>query len=315
MIQHESRRENGDLRFIGRRIHKRFWPGPIAIALIAWSAACRPADQRQPTTAPSTPARIISVSPDATEMIGALGRADRLVAVSTFCLWPPEIKQLPRIGGLFDANPEMILKLQPDLIILRGANSSIERLATDRHIALYHDRTDRFDDIYATLDELAGLLDCRPRAAAVRRDMESTLQRIKLAVAGKPRPRVLMTLARRPDALGDIMTANRHTFVHEMIVAAGGENAFADLSMEYPRLSAEAILAAKPDVIIEAMPENKEVTERSARELWAKIGPIPAVENGRVHVLTDENCLIPSPRIVAVIAKIAKLLHPEANLD
>jgi iron complex transport system substrate-binding protein len=216
---------------------------------------------------------------------------------------------------LFDANPEMILKLQPDLIILRGANSSIERLAEDRHIALFRDRTDKMEDIYATLDELGRLLDCRDQANAVHDRMQKRLQEIRQAVAGKPRPRVLMTLARRPEALGDIMTANRNTFVNEMITAAGGENPFANLSMEYPRLSAEAILAAAPDVIIEAMPENSGAKEDSARALWAALGPIPAVRDHRIYILTDENCLIPSPRIVEIVAKIARLLHPEVRID
>ena len=278
-----------------------------------FAPGCR--QEARPTSTASIPERIVSVSPDATEIIGALGQAKRLVAVSTFCLWPPEVKKLPRIGGLFDANPEMILKLQPDLIILRGANSSIERLAQDRHIALYHDRTDRFEDIYTTLDDLGHMLDCRENAKAVRDGMENRLKQIRQAVANTPRPRVLMTLARRPDALGDIMTASRNTFVHEMITAAGGENAFTNLSMDYPRLSAEAILAAAPDVIIEAMPENSEAKVEFARALWAGLGPIPAVRNNHIFILSDENCLIPSPRIVEIVAKIARLLHPESKID
>ncbi|HUN80585.1 MAG TPA: helical backbone metal receptor [Phycisphaerae bacterium] len=281
---------------------------------LAGSPACKPAQESQASSNPAGYRRVVSVSPDATEIIGALGQADKLVAVSTFCLWPPEVKALPRVGGLFDANAEAILNLRPDLIILRGSNNSVERLAQDRHITLFRDQTERFRDIYSTIENLSGLLDCRTRGLEVRQEMEASLRKIRESVGSYPRPKVLMTLARRPDTLGDIMTANRNTFVHEMIVAAGGENAFAGLSMDYPRLSAEAILAARPDVIIEAMPENPQSSETQARALWSKLGPIPAVENQRVHILTDENCLIPSPRIVKVVAKIAHLLHPEARL-
>jgi len=281
---------------------------------LAGSPACKPAQESQASSNPAGYRRVVSVSPDATEIIGALGQADKLVAVSTFCLWPPEVKALPRVGGLFDANAEAILNLRPDLIILRGSNNSVERLAQDRHITLFRDQTERFRDIYSTIENLSALLDCRTRGREVRQEMEASLRKIRESVGSYPRPKVLMTLARRPDTLGDIMTANRNTFVHEMIVAAGGENAFAGLSMDYPRLSAEAILAARPDVIIEAMPENPQSSETQARALWSKLGPIPAVENQRVHILTDENCLIPSPRIVKVVAKIAHLLHPEARL-
>lgn len=291
----------------------------LAVQIMIMSAlggglACRPTQGSQAASAPVGFRRVVSISPDATEIIGSLGQADKLVAVSTFCLWPPEVKTLPRVGGLFDANAEAILNLRPDLIILRGGNTAVERLANDRHITLFRDRTERFADIYSTIEDLSGLLDCRPRGREVRQEMEAALRQISNSVARSPRPKVLMTLARRPDTLGDIMTANRNTFVNEMIVAAGGENAFAGMSMDYPRLSAEAILAAKPDVIIEAMPESPDSNVAQASALWARLGPIPAVENRRVHILTDENCLVPSPRIVKIVGKIARLLHPEARI-
>jgi iron complex transport system substrate-binding protein len=289
----------------------------MAVVLgIALQCGCRTESRRPATTQPA-PQRIISISPNATEMIAELGQVRRLVAVCSFCVRPPEVKNLPRIGGLFDANAETIVKLQPDLIILRGSNKAVEQASSVGGIRLFRDRTERFDDIYKTLDELAALLDCADQAVAVRRNMEHRLKQIEKAVAGRPRPRVLMTLARRPDALGEVMTGNKATFIHEIIVRAGGENAFADMSLDYPRIGPEAVLAARPEVIIEAMPETppSPTLESSLREQWRKLGPIPAVQNNRVYVMTDENCLIPSPRIVDIIAKFARMLHPEATLD
>lgn len=278
-------------------------------------AGCRSESSRPSTTTQPVPQRIISISPDATEMIGSLGQARRIVAVCTFCVWPAEVKTLPRIGGLFDANAETILKLQPDLIILRGANKAVEQVCGEGRIRLYRDRTERFDDICKTLGELGDLLDCRDQAAAVERRMKARLDQISKAVAGRPRPKVLMTLSRRPDSLGEVMTGSRSTFVHEIIVRAGGENAFADMSLDYPRVGPEAVLAARPDVIIEAMPETpaSPTLEASLREQWRRLGPIPAVQTNRIYLLTDDHCLIPSPRIVEIIAKIARLLHPEAE--
>jgi iron complex transport system substrate-binding protein len=145
--------------------------------------------------------------------------------------------------------------------------------------------------------------------------MRSGLQRISTAVAGRPRPRVFITVARQPGSLANILTASRGTFVHEIIEYAGGENVFADLAMAYPQVSLEAILAAQPDVIIEAMPEIEptEALAASVRELWAKLGPLPAVKNNRVYLLTEPNALTPSPRVVEVVGHVARWLHPEVE--
>ncbi|MEK6644391.1 MAG: helical backbone metal receptor [Planctomycetota bacterium] len=291
--------------------------GSLASLSLLVVSACNPSTPAPPATSQPVPTRIISIAPNATEIIASLGAAKRLVGVSSFCLWPPEIKTLPRIGGLFDASAEAILKLQPDLIVLRGTNRAVEQLSREGGIRLYRDHTERFDDIYRTADELAGILGCPEKSAEVRATMRKRLDEIGRAVAGKSRPRVLMTLARRPDALGEIMTGSKLTFINDLITYAGGENVFAEMSLDYPRVSPEAVLAAKPDVILEAMPETPESTEllRSVNEQWARVGPIPAVRNHRIHILHDENCLIPSPRIVEVIAKIARLLHPEADIE
>lgn len=288
---------------------------PRAILVVLALSGCRPA--APPTSRPATPERIITLAPNATEIIGSLGQTRRLVGVSDFCIWPPEVRSLPRIGGLFDPKLEEILRLRPDLVILRGRNQSVEQLCADNGIQVMLDRTESFADIYRTLHDLGKLLACEPAAADVERDMKHRLDAIAKAVSGKPRPRVFMTLARNPDSLSSIMTGTRGTFIDEMINLAGGENVFANLAMAYPTVSTESILLARPDVIIDAMPEEKMTPEKESRirEDWKSLGPTPAARDGRIHILSDENCYIPSPRIVEVIAKLARLVHPEAQID
>lgn len=280
-------------------------------------ASCRPVESRSVSSAPSAPRRIISISPNSTEIIAALGAADRLVAVSDFCVWPESIKKLPRVGGLFDVNLEAILRLHPDLIVLRGRHNGVEQLCASGGIRLFRDRTESLADIFATLGELGEVLDCRAQAATAQRAMRDRLSAIAKAVEGRPRPRVLMTLARNADAISSVMVGGKGTFVDDMITAAGGQNVFGDLSAAYPSVAQEAILVARPEVIIDAMPEVKPTAEleAKARRQWRELGPLPAVESGRVFLLCDENATIPSPRIVNVIAKLAKLFHPEAVID
>lgn len=303
-----------------------------AFLLLAMAPAC----DRSPTVAPSTsqatavvnstsqPAsdplryrRIISISPDATEMIGALGAADRLIAVSSFCIDPPRVKELPRIGGLFDINLELVLRLQPDLIVLRGENRAVQELCARNRIRIYRDRTNTFDDIFRTLDELGELLQAGNRVHQLADTMRDRLARIETAVAPLPRPRVFITLSRNPDTLAAVMTAGQNTFVDEIIRRAGGVNVFADASLDYPQVSPEAVLAARPDVIIECMPEATltDALHEKVRNAWKPLAQVPAVASGRLYLLDLPHALIPSHRVVDTVAAVARLLHPEAKLD
>lgn len=288
----------------------------VSIIWVMAASACEKQPAREVTTRPVA-RRIISISPNSTEIIASLGAADRLVAVSNFCVWPDSIKDLPRIGGLFDVNLEAMLTLRPDLVVLRGRQKAVEDLCAANGITLFEDKTETLEDIYKTLGELGDLLDAREKAIEVEREMRDRLDRIARAVAGRTRPRVLITIARNTDSISSVMTGARGTFVDDMIRAAGGENVFADSAIAYPTISPEAILVAQPDVIIEAMPEL-ELTKELERKLlaqWQAFGGIPAAKNNRVHILCDENATIPSPRIVDVIARLARLLHPEAKFD
>lgn len=271
----------------------------------------------QPETNSPRYRRIISISPDATEMIGALGAADRLVAVSSFCIDPPCVKELPRIGGLFDVNLELVLRLQPDLIVLRGDNRAVQELCARNRIRIYRDRTNTFDDIFQTLGELGDLLGATDQARQLTSALRARLARIESAVAPLPRPRVFITLSRNPDTLAAVMTAGQNTFVDEIIRRAGGINVFADASLDYPQVSPEAVLAARPDVIIEFMPETTitDALRDKVLHTWKPLAQAPAVASGRIHLLDLPHALIPSHRVVDTIVAVARLLHPEAKLD
>ncbi len=268
------------------------------------------------TTKPVAPRRIITIAPNSAEIIAALGAADRLVAVSTFTDFPPELGKLPRIGGPADPDVEAILRLAPDLLVLRGHCLEVESLCRDNGIAVYMDPTETLDDIFTNITQLGDLLDKKIEARAMTESLRGQLDRVRVALEGRPRPRVLYTIARSPDSLKRVSTTGKGTFLDKIITLAGGQNVFGNVDMAYPDVSMESIVAAQPEVIIEAMPEVKLTNELRGRILddWRRLGGMPATRDGRVYILTDED-LIPSPRIVDSIRRIAKLLHPEVHLD
>lgn len=261
--------------------------------------------------APAT--RIITIAPHAAEIICALGACDRVVGVSKFCIHPPELSSRERVGGLFDADLEKIVVLRPDLIVLRGHNESVERLAHSLNVRIFHDDTDTIPGISACVRELGRRVDRREAAEQLVGDFESRLDAVRRRVAGKKRPRVLVTVSRLRGKLANILTTSNGTFLDEMIEIAGGENAFGHLDMTYPQVSPESITAQRPDVIIEFMPEPADTPEPRAalvRE-WRGLSTVPAVVHHRIYVITADHGLMPSPRFATIVEQVSQLLHPE----
>ena len=262
------------------------------------------------------PQRIVTIAPNSAEVICALGACDRIVGVSKFCVYPKELLDRPKVGGLSDPDLERIAALRPDLLVMRGKNDALERLCEDLHIPIYKDETDTLPGIENCLRELGDRLGLNERAAELIREFHARLEAIRARNAGKPKPRVLLTVSRQPDRLANVLTTGKGTFLDQMIDIAGGINVFGHLDMIYPQVSPEGMLAQQPEVIIELMPDVKLTValEKQLREQWRQVGSMPAVTHNRIYILTEENGLIPSPRYVEIIEKVARLLHPESDV-
>lgn len=284
----------------------------LSVALAAWVVALAGAAVfGEGGKSASVPRRIVAIAPSTAEMICDLGACESIVGVSKFCVHPPELRTRTQVGGLYDPDLEGIIALRPDLLVTRGKHDSLERLAEQLKISIYHDETDSLGGIERTVRELGALLDRREQAEAVVGDFRGRLSEIRERTASGKKARVMLTVSRNPERLSNILTAGRGTFLDEMIELAGGENVFGDLDMRYPEVSVEAIIARQPDCIIELMPDvDVDARHKQLREQWSQLSMIPAVKNNRIHFVSDDNALIPSPRYADFIEKVSHILHP-----
>jgi iron complex transport system substrate-binding protein len=260
------------------------------------------------------PRRIVTIAPNADEILCAIGACDRIVGCSKFTVYPPALQDRPRVGGLYDPSIERIAALKPDLVILRGNNPAVVQLCERLKVDVYEDRTDRIADIVTTVKELGERVGLAEEAKRVADEFEARIEAVRQRVAGKPRPRVFLVISRNAGETTNLLTAGADNFLTEAIEIAGGQNVFGRVEMMYPKVSAESIITARPDVIIELLPESDPLTPEQEKALaaqWAAVGDLPAVRHGRIHVITDDNALIPSPRYTAIIQRMAELLHPE----
>jgi iron complex transport system substrate-binding protein len=280
-----------------------------AIVLILVLAGAQAGAQRA-----TTPTRIVSLVPALTEMLFAIGAGPRVVGVSNFDEFPPEVTSLPRVGALLDPDMERILSLRPDLVISYGSQSDLQQQLTRAGIPQYVYRHAGLEGIFSALDGLGKAVGRPQDAQRVSNEIRTRLDAIRARVRGRTRPRTLLVFERDPGALRGIFVSGGRGFLHEMLEIAGGTNVFADVDREAVQPSVETLISRAPEVIIEVratglIPAGNIPRERTA---WQTLAAVPAVRNQRLYFLQGEHLVVPGPRVGQGTDAFARALHPDA---
>jgi ABC-type Fe3+-hydroxamate transport system substrate-binding protein len=261
------------------------------------------------------PKRVISLVPNVTEIVYALGAGGRVVGVGSYDTYPPEVTTLPKVGALLDPNVERILALKPDLVVIYGSQVDLKQQLTKAGIQVFPYRHGGLEGITNTIRELGARLEETAAADALVTRIEHGLDDIRRRVRGRPRPRTLLVFGHERLSLRGMYVNGGYGFMQDMLGVAGGENVFADVKTESVQATTEQIIARRPDVIVEtrASAGAFSAAERDAEtRTWNVLGSVPAVRNGRVIFLFDDRVVIPGPRIVEGTRELARALHPDA---
>jgi len=257
------------------------------------------------------PMRIVALAPSITEILYFLGLGERVVGVTKLSSHPPEAALKPRVGSYIDLNVERIISLSPDLVIgtADGNQPGVVGLLEQAGIQVFivNPRNIRqVVDTVATLGRVCGLPE---KAQVLSVQLSQRIDRVVQKTAPRTKPSVFLQINIRP-----IMTINKNTFLNDLIQMAGGTNMAQDEPISYPRISLEEVVCKKPEVIIISSMERGGRFEQARRE-WLKWTSIPAVKNGRVHLIDSDLIDRPSPRIVEGLEILARLIHPEVNWE
>lgn len=154
---------------------------------------------------------------------------------------------------------------------------------------------------------LGDLLGAADRAGVITRDMRSRIKLVTDKLNGNTHiPRVFFQIDAEP-----IISAGRDTFIHELIVTAGGVNLAADVGISsYPKFSWEDVLSYQPDVAIVASMSGG-FSEESLKASWYRWPQLTVVKNNRVHVVDANLVDRPTPRLLEGLELFARLIHPE----
>jgi iron complex transport system substrate-binding protein len=248
--------------------------------------AGRTHDVREP------PARIVSLVPSATAVLLAFAEHDRLVGRTDFDT-APVLQQLPSVGGGLDPNLEVLLSLQPDLVI-RFAGPSDPRTPEqlDRvGIPHYAVRPDGIADVRRIIGELGALVGRTRAADSLVTAIDDALAAVQVLVAPFPPVRAAFVMGGTPP-----WVAGPGTFIHELIRLAGGVNVFSDLRELYAPMSPEELLSRSADVYL--LLEGTDLDLRVARGV--RVQPVGA------------DLQIPGPNLGNAALQVARALHPDA---
>jgi iron complex transport system substrate-binding protein len=254
---------------------------------------------------PEKPHRLVSLAPNITEIVYALGLGDELVGDTDYCDFPPEAKQKPHVGTMVNPSLERIAALKPDLALgtpeanRRETADQLERLG----IPLYGVTAGTLAGTLASIEDLGRILGRASEARSLVAEMQGRIDRLEKRIAGQPKPKVLFVVWYRP-----LITVGPGTFIADVIRAAGGLPIGENLKGEWPRLTLEELLPQDPGVILLPKTESFSPGTEEFQSLpgWKDLR---AVKEHRMFFVS-EAIERPGPRLVDALEEVAGILHP-----
>jgi ABC-type hemin transport system substrate-binding protein len=244
------------------------------------------------------PHRIVSLVPSLTELVCSLGRADRLVGVTRYCIEPAEVvATLPAVGGTKNPDLRGIIDLRPELVLANAEENRREdfQALVDAGVTVWVSFPTTLETAAASIVGVGEAIDARPEAAALA-------AAIAAGSAGRGgRARVFCPIWRKP-----WMSFNRDTYAHDLLRCAGGDNVCAGEAQRYPMVDLEAVARADPEVVL--LPS--EPYPFAERHL-AYLGPLAqtaALRDRRVHLIDGKALSWYGPRTVPALGFLRRLL-------
>lgn len=271
--------------------------------------------------AQTKPQRIVSTTPSITETLFALGAGNRVVGVSRFCSFPPEVEKLPKVGSYIKPDVEAIARLAPDLVILQRSPSEVTERLNALHITYIEVPDGTLEDVFTSIRLIANAAGVPDRSAGLTAQIKSSLNGIDARAKALPFPRVLVIVDRRQGTLTDLIAVGPNNYVNQILSIAGGNNVLAQPGLpQYPRISLETVLRKNPDVIIDLSgTQGTAVAQQASRTatlaLWNQYRDLTAVRSGHVYAGTTNSLVVPGPRTPIATQRLFDFVHGTGGSD
>ncbi len=293
----------------------RFLLGIIGVSLIALTFACGALDSKpagKPRTGrsvvddlgksvvlPENVTRAVSLAPNLTEIVFAVGAGDRLVGVTSYCNYPAETEKIQKVGDTLKPNIESIIALKPDVVFVSTASQleTFTKTLNDQSIAVFVTNPDSLNGIYSSIEKIGAVFGSKTSGQLLA-DLKKRVASVEAKTANIDKPKVLVQLDK------SLFTIGRDSYLTDLVARAGGVSATANIEKAYAQLSKESALALDPEVIILSDSSDN----RQPADVFQNSR---ALKNGRVYRIDADVMSRPGPRAVDALEQLASALHPE----
>jgi iron complex transport system substrate-binding protein len=287
------------------------WMAVLCVCILLLAACPKSSSPQNPDVADTM--RIISMAPNLTEILFALGLDEQIVAVADESDYPPQALQKRRIGSFWQPDIEAVLACRPTLVITESFEqqnvlaSRLKGIGCRTVVVDVWSISELHTAIYAIGQAVDRSAQAEQLIHRLKRKQDQVAARHQNAA---DKPKVLWVIQRQP-----LRAAGRNSFPNELIEIAGGINVVTETVYRYPPISAEFLLGTMPDVIIEPTEETVDPTAQlqAARAFYAKY-PVPAVQHGRIYVIDADKISRLGPRLDEGMDLVDQCLWPGAGL-
>lgn len=287
----------------------------VGLALIS---ACTPSGTANPSAAreltddagrrvslPAKVDRVVSLAPNLTEIVFAVGAGDRLVGRTSYCDYPAAAKAVAEVGDTLHPSLERIIALKPQVVLVSTA-SQLEVFTHQlqgQNIAVYVTDPHDLEGVFRSIAQIGEIVGEKDQANLLVEKLRERTNAVAQAINQKQPVRVFYQVSGEP-----LYTAGHDAFVTDLMRRAGGASVTADVPGAWPKYSNESALAARPDAIV--LPTGGSMGAANSNVAEA-LRQSPAVRNGRVYKINDDHLARPGPRSVDGLEELAHALHPD----
>jgi len=247
------------------------------------------------------PERIVSLAPSVTEILYDLGLGDRIAAVTTFCDYPPQAIDKPKIGGYANPSIEAIIATNTDLAVMidDGNPMGIRDRLKKLNINTYVFRAKRLTELPQGIRDLGIALGIKDRAFQRADEIEKEIRKYERKVQKSPphyfKKKALFIIQPEP-----MIVAGPGTVIDDALKLLGLQNIASDAGLPYLKYSIEEVIRRSPDVIFMG---QGPMTRQTSKGILRRLGSLDAVKKGRVHY-TSESLYRLTPRAISGIEEI-----------
>ncbi len=249
--------------------------------------------------------RVISLAPNLTEIVYAVGAGNRLVGDTSYCDFPEAAKTVERVGDTLHPSLERIIALRPQLVLVSTA-SQLEVFTHQlehQDIAVFVTDPHDLEGVFRSINQLGAILGQDDQAKQLIEQLRTRAAAVEAAVMHTQPIRVFYQLSAEP-----LYTAGHDAFVTDLIRRAGAISVTADVPGAWPKYSAESALAARPEAIV--LPTGGSMGDGNST-VAESLQRSPAVVQGKVYKINDDHLVRPGPRAVDGLEEMARALHPD----